>query len=392
MASAAISLILLSFSCFILFTRPAASQNTTIVQGEQLKGELSANNGMFKLRFQATAITETDIRSYLAIFYTYENRYPVWVANRDSPILGPSAILTIDTNGSLKILHDGGEPIFLYKVERPCNTSATLEDSGNFVLYQANPDGSKQVLWQSFDYPTDTLLPGMKLGINLRTRHKWLLTSSRSSMSPASGSFTFGVDPNVTNQLVIRWLGDGYWTSGPWLRGRFNLLKDSSLNEIYKFRYISNENETYFNYSVNTATSIFPMLRMDSEGDLVGFRSNSYYQEVSCSLFDAGTVTPDDGCVQQKLPECRSPEDIFKFRAHAGYISYNGLFEYSVSENLTLQDCKAKCLSSCSCAAYASKYKDGTGCEIWSSTAGFRRTNSDDQRQIYFIDKGKFIF
>ncbi|XP_021654601.2 G-type lectin S-receptor-like serine/threonine-protein kinase CES101 isoform X1 [Hevea brasiliensis] len=387
MASSAITLILLSLSCFILLTRPSASQKTTIVQGEQLKGELSANNSLFTLRFQETAIPERDLRSYLAIYYTYESSYPVWVANRDAPVLGTSGILTIDGNGSLKILHDGGEPIFLYKVQRPSNTSATLEDSGNFVLHQVNPDGSKQVLWQSFDYPTDTLLPGMKLGINLGTRHKWFLTSRRSSVSPASGSFTFGVDPNVTNQLVIRWLGDVFWTSGPWQRGRFNLLNDSSLNEIYKFNYFSNENETYFNYSVNTAISIFPMLRINSDGDLVGFRVNGYNQEVSCSFPYAGRMIPVDGCVQQKLPECRSPEDISKFTPHDGYMSYNGFVEYSATENLTLQDCRAKCLNSCSCAAYASKYNDDTGCEIWSTTAGFRRTSSDGQRQIYFIGK-----
>ncbi|GJV67663.1 mutator type transposase, partial [Tanacetum coccineum] len=47
------------------------------------------------------------------------------------------------------------------------NASVTLLDSGNLVLQELFPDGyQKKVLWQSFDYPTDTLLPGMKLGIN----------------------------------------------------------------------------------------------------------------------------------------------------------------------------------------------------------------------------------
>ncbi|KAI3684750.1 hypothetical protein L6452_33976 [Arctium lappa] len=45
------------------------------------------------------------------------------------------------------------------------NASATLLDSGNFVLQELHPDiGSvKRVLWQSFDYPTDTLLPERRI-------------------------------------------------------------------------------------------------------------------------------------------------------------------------------------------------------------------------------------
>ncbi|KAJ0075925.1 hypothetical protein Patl1_34168 [Pistacia atlantica] len=45
-------------------------------------------------------------------------------------------------------------------------------------------------MWQSFDYPSDTLLPGMKLGINLQTGHKWFLQSWISDKSPAQGSFS----------------------------------------------------------------------------------------------------------------------------------------------------------------------------------------------------------
>jgi hypothetical protein len=45
-----------------------------------------------------------------------------------------------------------------------------LLDSGNFILREQNSDGStRQNLWPSFDYPTDTLLPGMKLGVGLKT-------------------------------------------------------------------------------------------------------------------------------------------------------------------------------------------------------------------------------
>ena len=46
---------------------------------------------------------------------------------------------------------------------------AQLLDSGNFVLKDLI-NGSESIVWQSFDYPSDMLLSGMKLGWNLKTR------------------------------------------------------------------------------------------------------------------------------------------------------------------------------------------------------------------------------
>jgi hypothetical protein len=44
-----------------------------------------------------------------------------------------------------------------------------LLDSGNVVVKEMNENDSGKYLWQSFDYPTDTLLPDMKLGWELDT-------------------------------------------------------------------------------------------------------------------------------------------------------------------------------------------------------------------------------
>jgi len=48
---------------------------------------------------------------------------------------------------------------------------------------------SNTFLWQSFDYPTDSLLPGMKLGVNRKTGHNWSLVSWFTPSTPASGPF-----------------------------------------------------------------------------------------------------------------------------------------------------------------------------------------------------------
>ncbi|MFS7951887.1 putative non-specific serine/threonine protein kinase [Helianthus anomalus] len=103
---------------------------------------------------------------------------PVWVANRNNPIPDIYGKLIIDANGKLiSIISSGGTVLDLFNptplVTR--NASVTLLDTGNLVLRELHPDGS--VKRQSFDYPTDTLLPGMKLGINLKTGHRWSLTS-----------------------------------------------------------------------------------------------------------------------------------------------------------------------------------------------------------------------
>lgn len=74
-----------------------------------------------------------------------------------------------------------------------CKRYTTLLDDVNFVLRGLNPDGSvNETLWQSFDFPKDTLRPEMKLRIDFRTGHRWSLSSWISDVVPASGSFTIG--------------------------------------------------------------------------------------------------------------------------------------------------------------------------------------------------------
>ncbi|TXG67197.1 hypothetical protein EZV62_008472 [Acer yangbiense] len=89
-------------------------------------------------------------------------------------------------------------------------TNATLLDSGNLILINNN----SQVLWQSFDYPTDTLLPGMKLGYDNVTGVSWSLVSWNSSQDPAPGVFSLALDSRIERQqLNIKHGSKIYWTS-----------------------------------------------------------------------------------------------------------------------------------------------------------------------------------
>ena len=224
-------------------------------------------------------------KCYLAIWHNdnrarWENL--VWVANRDTPIsFDTSASLTIDDYGNLTISYDEGRSTFvLYSgQEARLNASVVLRDSGNFVLRELNSDGSeKRVLWQSFDYPTNILLPGMKLGVNRITGQTWSLRSWRGVDVAAEGSFTFGVDPNNTNQLVILWHQDIYWTSGSF-NSSSSLLTDSYCN----FSYISNANETSFTCTQAQLAIDYLGILSDGSGTLVNCTTSDFSKKRMCA-------------------------------------------------------------------------------------------------------------
>ncbi|KAG8362616.1 hypothetical protein BUALT_BualtUnG0058000 [Buddleja alternifolia] len=247
--------------CYFLFLLPcyadADAGNDTIIQGQPLRdGDyLDSANKIFRLQFFSPGNSKS---RYVGIFYSVlqsENDKPVWVANRNTPTPNLFAMLMIDSSdGLLKISYRGGNAIVSNSAPSASNTSATILDNGNLVLRGLNGDGSiNRTLWQSFDYPTDTLLPGMKLGINFRTGHKWSLSSWVSDDVPASGSFSLGTDPNNSGQLIMWWQGNVYWKSGVWEKRHLNTFAlDSSIN----FGFISNENETYFTYPVNSSITL----------------------------------------------------------------------------------------------------------------------------------------
>ena len=203
LGSAILSLIL---SCVWLGGPCSCSARTDSIKlGEGLpfsENLLVSAQGTFTLGFFSL-----DTGTYLGIWYTSDvNNKKVWVANRDKPISGTNANLMLDGNGTLMIIHSGGDPIVLNSNQASGNSIATLLDSGNFVVAELNTDGSvKQTLWESFDDPTDTLLPGMKLGINLKTGQNWSLASWINEQVPAPGTFT--LEWNGT-QLVMKRRGD----------------------------------------------------------------------------------------------------------------------------------------------------------------------------------------
>ncbi|XP_008245126.1 PREDICTED: G-type lectin S-receptor-like serine/threonine-protein kinase RLK1 [Prunus mume] len=80
----------------------------------------------------------------------------VWTANRDDPPFSNNATLRFTGDGLALPTAEGQN----YLVKSSSSASyASMLDSGNFVLYNS----SREIVWQSFDHPTDTLLPNQRL-------------------------------------------------------------------------------------------------------------------------------------------------------------------------------------------------------------------------------------
>jgi len=72
----------------------------------------------------------------------------VWRYNRNQPIDINSVVLSLDFSGVLKIESQNRNlPIIIYSSSQPINnTLATMLDTGNFVLQQLHPNGTKNIL------------------------------------------------------------------------------------------------------------------------------------------------------------------------------------------------------------------------------------------------------
>jgi hypothetical protein len=209
---------------------------------------------------------------YLGIWYNadYGGQDIVWVANRENPLSEPSSLrLDLSEDGNLLLLQASSKiPFWSTNLVFPRSnlTEAVLRDDGNFVLRdRTNPSS---IFWESFDHPTDTLLPGAKLGIDKVTSKPQQLISWKNPEDPAPGVFSLGLDPNGSNQFFLEWNKSHiYWSSGLWNGSSFSLAPDMFTNYIFNTSFVSNENGRYFTYALYNH-SYLSKLVMKSTGNI----------------------------------------------------------------------------------------------------------------------------
>ncbi|OVA04104.1 Protein kinase domain [Macleaya cordata] len=365
---------------------------------------LTSAGGIFELGFFRPSNSS---KIYVGIWHKRITlRKIVWVANRDKPLMDSSGILTISSNGNLAILDGNGNTIWTTNTSTVTSAVAVLVDSGNLVLKESSTQEGK-VLWESFNHPSDTFLPNMKIGLNLKTGDKNLLTSWKTENDPSPGDFIVGLDPKRPVQAYIWDISNGtvpYFRSGLWNGKSFIGIEGMDTVYFNGYSLAANDPEQiYFTFSVLN-NSLVSFLVVNSSGGLkhvtwdevqnewtvVGETPRSRCEiystcgpNASCNKFDSPICRclrgfePKsneewskgnwrDGCVRRTQLQCgkNTTNSVVK---EDGFLQLRGMKLPDFAEYLEIPEaekCELQCLKNCSCVGYA--HVSGLWCLVWS--------------------------
>ncbi|KEH30777.1 Serine/Threonine kinase family protein [Medicago truncatula] len=395
----------MSFITYILFVLSliasysiASNDTSSITQSQSISdGEtIVSPKGLFELGF--FSITNPNKR-YLGIrFKNISTQNVVWVANGGKPINDSSAILKLNSSGSLVLTHNNNIVWFTNSSTKAQKPVAQLLDTGNLVIKEDSV--SETYLWQSFDYPSNTLLSGMKLGWDHKRNLNRRLIAWKSDDDPTPGDFSWGVVLNPYPDIYMMKGEKKYYRLGPWNGLRFSGRPDLKPNDIFSYNFVWNKEEVYYTWNIKDSSQVSKMVlnqtskdrpRYVWSKDVESWRVYSripgdicdHYGQCGVNGYCSSTNSPICGCLQgfkPKFPEKWNSIDWSQgcLRNHTlnctndGFVSVANLkvpdTTYTlVDESIGLEQCRGKCLNNCSCMAYTNTNISGagSGCVMW---------------------------
>ncbi|CAF2187828.1 unnamed protein product [Brassica napus] len=391
----------------------SATESLTISSNETIV----SHNETFELGFFTPGSSS---RWYLGIWYKkIPTRTYVWVANRDNPLSHPNGSLKISSDNNLVIYdHSSNTPVWSTNLTVGTLRSplvAELLDNGNFVLRHSN---NNEYLWQSFDFPTDTLLPDMKLGWDKKTGLDRVLRSWRGVEDPSSGDFSTKLETRGFPEYYVFNKERIIYRSGPWIGNRFSCIPEMKPVDYMVYTFIASNEEVTYSYQM-TKPDVYSVLSVSYMGTLQ--RRNwiesaqiwkqlwyqpkdicdNYKQCGSYGYGDSNTI-PSCNCI--KGFERRNEQEWALRDDSAGCVrktklSCDGRDGFVVVKKMKLPDttatvldrgiglkeCEAKCLNDCNCTAYANTdIRDGgSGCVIWKGGLFDIRSYANGGQDLY---------
>ncbi|KAF3653630.1 putative F-box/kelch-repeat protein-like [Capsicum annuum] len=266
------------------------------------------------------------------------------------------------------------------------NRTATLFDSGNLVLID---DLLGKRLWQSFDHPTDTFLPGMRMDDALKLT-AWGVTQK----DPTSGNYTFQLNQEgnseytIYQRTVLHWKGSAARTASanPFNFRELPSFVVSMLSNYSKKSDISSM-LSYFNHTrlVMNSTGEIQLYGWDNKSSgwsqgkyncmdgttrvVDGLRDGQSRKVHAVYDWLAGIYT--GGCSRKSDISCNKKSEFDTFlNMHSMKFEEPDTEYYAAKSE---EDCRKECLSNCKCLAYSyfqvAETRRGTrsSCWIWRS-------------------------
>ncbi|XP_049385508.1 G-type lectin S-receptor-like serine/threonine-protein kinase At1g11300 isoform X3 [Solanum stenotomum] len=394
------SFLLLLCCVYVVFSGANASDTITSSEPVRDSETVFSSRKTFKLGFFSPG---NSANRYVGIMFNLPSPTPtaVWVANRDKPINDSSGLLTLSEDGNLVILNGQKEIIWSSSISNSMkNSTAQLLDTGNLVLKDSS---NGKVLWESFRYPTDSILQHMKMGIDKSTNTTALLKSWRSPDDPSVGSFSAGIQLQYIPQAFIWNNTAPYWRSSPWDKQIYIGLPEMKSsyhsgvdlvadNAGTAYQTYSNGNQSWIlYYSLNSTGSYQEKVWDESKKDWVVTWANPRSEcdiYAKCGAF--GRCNPKSspicsciqgfkpknegewekgewsgGCIRRTALDCeRNKTDVEKGKKD-GFLKMQtmGVPDFVIWVSSAKEDCESDCLSNCSCKAYS--YYTGIGCMHW---------------------------
>lgn len=253
---------------------PSGCSSSQIPLGSQLAASKNQSwvsaNRIFAFGFTPAG---SDDQFLLAIWYA---ELPgaatiVWSPNRDSPV-STNAVVRLEQSGNLA-LYDRNKLVWAANSSGLNVDFAVMLDSGSFILYNGtSPD--RQVAWQSFWLPGDTLLPGQTLSASLE------LTSNRSrfgyytlkmlqqhtSLSLALTFVTFDSQSNYS-----------YWSSPQISNATGNIAAVLDSSGSFSIMYGESSSGTVYIHKNDTGpdSSVLRRIKVETDGNLRLYQWNT---------------------------------------------------------------------------------------------------------------------
>ncbi|KAK1371540.1 Receptor-like serine/threonine-protein kinase [Heracleum sosnowskyi] len=385
----AVSLVVLLF-VFMLSTIHFVAALSNISQGSSLTptGNSSwlSSSGLFAFGFYPQGDNRYGVGIFLAGLPL--NKTVVWTANRDDPPVSNDVTLRLTMDGRLILQQQSQDSTTdVVQLDRSIS-SASMLDTGNFVLYDSNQD----TIWQSFDHPTDTILPGQCL---LNDQN---LVSSKSETDYSTGIFRLNMqsDSNLVQypvETTTVTAAHAYWssmTNGRGVNVTLNLDPDGHLyllnnsvsvmlnltdgfsktRRLYLMRIDFDGIFRLYSFSLenkgNGSSVVWESShdKCDPKGicGLNGYCTNNDNKAKCECLPGFDYVSPVDrtaGCEKNNNTgdSCKNKERQIQYRMRALDNTWWEDDPYSVLSMKMKEDCEAACLDDCNCEA--AFFKDG---------------------------------